>query len=347
MSLQPPDCPDYGATSEKKPQNPEILPTAVAEVVASAEDSCPPPKKFAPLAKQAGTAGNPKPIYDSPTRVTTQTEHGISKGNAFITLGVDRVSNPFTGFGGRGHSHASAVDICVGMQAHRAKSYTKDGKEIFANPDAKSDAARIYMSQKSNIDSHFQLPAGRKGNTTEKEPRSAIALKADTLRFISRENIKLVCRTDQQNSLGGECNNADTSRYGIDLIGLATPCEEGIGLQPLVKGDDLAACLIDILDLLTAVVATFENSVDISADVRDENQAHKHHSPFFGKSTAPDFLKLLPQCAKASIEEAITVMGNTQIVYANKIAAIKSKYLMQGIPGRGEKYILSKYNNTN
>ena len=73
------------------------------------------------------------------------------------------------------------------------------------------DAARIYISQKTDVDKNFGIVPGSVGNL---EAKSAIAAKADSIRIIGRMGIKLVTGTDQKDSAGTDLSAV----YGLDLI---------------------------------------------------------------------------------------------------------------------------------
>ena len=90
------------------------------------------------------------------------------------------------------------------------------------------------------------MAEGKVGNSKTK---SAIALKADAVRIVARDGIKLVTRTDAINSQGGQIAEA----VGIDL--LATNNDED--LQPLVKGGNLKEALeklVTHVDKLNGIV---------------------------------------------------------------------------------------------
>ena len=57
-------------------------------------------------------------------------------------------------------------------------------------------------------------------------------------RIIGREGIKLITKTDNQNSQGGDVR----SILGIDLIA----GNDDSDLQPMVKGDNLKNCLMSM-----------------------------------------------------------------------------------------------------
>lgn len=214
-----------------------------------------------PILKYLGY-GNTKKIEPIPNYVQAECET-VFKGqnNTWITLGRDRPGSLATGYGGSGDSHAGAIDICVGRSARQAQSISKRDKELAVeslvengilpdnilqvHSDFKSDAARIYISQKTNIDDNFGITPGKQGSAY---PRSAIALKADLIRIVARENIKLVTRTDDTNSQNGGVNAVG----GIDLIA----GNDDSDLQPLVKGNNLVELLNYMLDDIKNLTST-------------------------------------------------------------------------------------------
>jgi hypothetical protein len=285
--------------------------------------------------------------FDSPRYIAIEEEYPIQKGNCGIVLGLDRPNNILSGFGGSKDTHCAAVDIVAGRLGYRARSRNKRGKRLNVDPNFKLDAARIYVSQKSDPDSYFGLSAGTVGNTTPDSPRSTVALKADTLRFIARENIKLVTRTDKKNSQGGDLTNATTTGYGIDLIAMN---DDG-DMQPLVKGTNLQQCLIETCDAVHDLRELFKNFLEYNRQFTRALMTHTHRSPFYGQLTAPDFEIMLP----AGVETIVNNLTNVEaqlMIHMQKVSGIKRTYLE--VPGGAETttddkglFILSKYNNTN
>ena len=157
---------------------------------------------------------------DVPKYISIKEEKVIDKGNSSIVLGLDRPNNILSGYGGSKDTHCASIDIVAGRLGYRARRRDNRGKLLNVDPNFKLDAARVYISQKADPDSYFGLAAGTVGNTKPDSPRSTVAIKADTLRFVARENIKFVTRTDKKNSQGGDITNASTKGYGIDLLAL-------------------------------------------------------------------------------------------------------------------------------
>jgi hypothetical protein len=168
-----------------------------------------------------------------------------------------------------------------------------NGNLIRANPDFKIDAARIYISQKSDIDEYFELPDGTVGNAIA---ASAIALKADEIRLVARGGIKLVTGLDFRNSRGERI----IKTVGIDLIGGAWN-QSSSDLQPLVKGDNLVDALSELsgqIDDLREIVYSFlkyQRSINMGL------LQHQHNSNWPGGPNAPS-TSLFQQCTRANVQ---------------------------------------------
>ena len=186
--------------------------------------------------------------------------------NQFIILGRDRPGGRTTGYGGAGDTHSGRIEFVVGMSGMNAKeSITVNKKSLFGlgpledheediltDGSPYADAAKIYMSQRTDIDENFNLTAGKVGNFGTPDgsgPRSAIAMKADAIRIISRDaGIKLVAGgTDATNSQGADVMGGP--RVGIDLI----TGNDDTGLEPLVKGNELKKLLEKLVKIISEV----------------------------------------------------------------------------------------------
>jgi hypothetical protein len=303
-------------------------------------------------AEMLGFGDGAQPQFDVPGFIEAGNEGVILKaslanGNAAVILGQDRPHNQFSGFGGLKNTHCAAVDIVAGRFGHRARSHNKKGQAVNVNPNFKLDSARVYISQRSDPDNDFRLAAGTVGNTSPSEPRSTVALKADTLRFIARENIKLVTRTDRENSQGGMLTNASTRGYGIDLIAL----NDDTDMQPLVKGRNLQNCLKDTLEAIHDLRELFNNFLMYNRQFVIALMTHTHHSPFFGNLTAPDFTNVIP-AGSTALTNIVTNVEAQLALHMQKLNAIQTNYLdatagAEALEDGKSLFILSKYNNTN
>ena len=175
-----------------------------------------------------GMSGNKK-LEPTPNYNKSDCEIIAAEGenNTQIVMGRDRPSSKFSGYGGRGDTHCGSIDIVAGRMGNEVRSEDSSGNKVFTDPHFTKDAARIYISQKTDIDKNFNLAEGAVGMA---ETRSGIAIKADGVRIVAREGIKLVTQVDKLNSLGGKV----LAIKGIDLIA----GNDDSDLQPLVKGQN-------------------------------------------------------------------------------------------------------------
>ena len=223
-----------------------------------------------------GIVGTPPPAPFVTFNASTN-EKIISNNNAFIVLGQDRPGNEETGMGGAG-AMADTIDLVVGRMAssHGGKGPC-DG--MFVGNSFAADAARIYISRLTKVDKNFGIQRNQAEQIFEdvEEPRSAIAMKADRVRIIGREGVKIITggaqnikgfgRHGETNSLGGKLEYAPR----IDLIAgnYSRRYQEGLlsgmreytridYLQPIALGFHTRDALIDlgqILDTLMGMVA--------------------------------------------------------------------------------------------
>jgi len=197
----------------------------------------------------------------------------IKRGNAFITFGKDRPSGKASGFGGQGSNKANAIDIVVGRLSSAKKP---DG--TIADNSFSADAARIYISQLTNIDFNFGIDEGKSGYM---EARSGIGIKADGVRVIGREGVKIVTGRSQNatgfglkgetNSIGGKISQpapliefiAGNNTQSREVAGgLFNSPEKYDTLQGVAMGQNTVEAMKDlsvILDKLTSSLFNFVN----------------------------------------------------------------------------------------
>lgn len=279
-----------------------------------------------------GIAGGPLP-EPIPFFNKAESEKVISgQNNTFIVLGRDRPASRISGYGGIGDTQAGAIDIVVG----RLGSLVRSG--VYAENDFTRDSARIYISQKTDIDANFSLAEGKVGASAAK---SGIAIKADAVRLIAREGIKLVTGTDAQNSKGGTVDSV----AGIDLIAgndgkIAKKAGES-GLQPIVKGKNAEEALDKVLKLVSSLGGIVSAFLQAQMKYNAVMGTHFHVSPFFGAPTTPS-----STAAEAAITSQINLLndcvGGLQKHKMN-ISSVRNTYLKP----HGKKYIGSRFNSVN
>ena len=303
-------------------------------------------------AKTSGICGDPleEPI---PEYIGTGTDNVLkNNNNAWIILGRDRPASRCSGYGGRGDTQAGAIDIVVGRMGSDVIGCDEPGNKIWAQPDFRKDAARIYISQKTDVDANFGLAAGQVGTSmgiSEDEntyyeqnvipsvmkvtPRSAIALKADGIRLIAREGIKLVTRTDSKNSQGGGVQ----SILGIDLIA----GNDDTNLQPMVLGTNLELALTNMVNYMDQLAGVMNTMLHHQSIFNTELATHFHFSPFQSQPTT-----LSPSCDSAGMATLINHLSQVKrslVFYKTNMTTFAETYLTQ----KGKLYINSRYNNTN
>lgn len=272
------------------------------------------------------------PIYEPvPEYIQTSSDKVYHNGhNAWIVLGRDRPRSRLSGYGGQGNTHCASLDFVAGRMGANARAFDAKGRKIYVDPDFETDAARIYISQRTDVDDNFKLARGKVGNSKTK---SAVALKADGVRVIAREGIKLVTGGLGKNSQGGDIR----SITGIDLIA----GNDDTGLEPMAKGKKLEEALKRLthhVDKLAGIV----DAILMSQMAFNEKLTHHfHYSPFFGLPTTPS-----PPVVAAGIKTTMdhTLQGKKSLIsHKANLQTYKHNYLSPA----GAKYILSRYNNVN
>lgn len=181
------------------------------------------------------------PEFDkAPCEVKIQGNH-----NAFIILGRDRNSNWISGHGGKGSLQCGMIDLVAGRgQLTIAQNKKKNADPLegveFVGPMFHSDAARIYITQKAeDIDKYFGLkPSGGPAPSN----KSAVALKADQMRIIAREKVRIYA--GRGNFEGFDPNVGETNSIGGRLRGQVIELQVGNQeLHPMVLGHKLVEYL--------------------------------------------------------------------------------------------------------
>ena len=186
------------------------------------------------------------------------------KNNTWIILGRDRNMGFASGYGGHGHTRAGAIDIVAGLQGWDPE-HDKVVEKNFGSMASKfpGDAARIYISQRADIDRYFDICDGSMGPS---KAMSAIGIKADSVRIMARKGIKIVTgqAPQQKTSLNGDL----PAQFGIDLIagnrdnvpavskrdivfGGKTATQSQPYLQPIPKGLNLRDCIETTIEAIS------------------------------------------------------------------------------------------------
>ena len=263
---------------------------------------------------------NERMLEPTPKYIRADGEKVMHQGNISIVLGRDRPGGRSSGYGGRGHTGASAIDIVAGRQCSPVDS------SLNYDPNIEQDAARIYISQKTDIDRNFNTPGDSVG-------KSGVGFKADAVRIVGRESIMFVTRTEDTNSRGG------TAGYGgIQLVAN----NDATSLQPIVKGANLVQAIQDLNDRLKEISSQLLNHIKDQNSFNLEVMQHTHEGscPVGPVSTFPS-LELIPEGIQSSLNHMEAIIDNTK--YRTNLEVFEFKYLS----GAHSSAINSKYNKVN
>ena len=258
-----------------------------------------------------------------------------NENNAWIVLGRDRPYSKASGYGGLGGTQCGSIDLVVGRRPLNPETIT--------NPNFISDAARIYISQRTDIDKNMGLRAGGVGMSVS---RSAIGLKADDIRVVARRGIKLVTGTDKKNSRDQRIR----TEVGIDLIagnedGEYTPLSvisnrATPGLQPMLLGENTADCLENIVDRVTELGSIVSWMLNHMCAVNSALTA----LPGIGSVAALSVLSPgTPTPMIGGPPGTVALFASFQS-FTQNCHAIKSNWLLRG---PANQYICSRHNRTN
>lgn len=206
--------------------------------------------------------------------------------NAHIILGRDRPYSFGSGFGSSG-GKCGRIHLIAGLAS--ASTLKED---VRTGPNPITDAATVYISQRTKIDEFFGIPMGT--NTSSKN-KSGIAVKADHVRIIGREHVKIYAGGAQnikkpnrrlRNAFG---LNRETNSKGGDIIArgridlIADNYED---IQPAVKGDNLIAYLKAMNTMIATLVAEINEINARSIELNNALLLHQHPE-FLGVGGTP------------------------------------------------------------
>jgi hypothetical protein len=198
-------------------------------------------------------------IYNKPEAAYVRESHG-----AYIVMGqVPLGATETTGYGALGLP-AESIDLVVGRNStsNRGKG-PKQGEVV--NNNHMTDAARIYISRLTDIDAAFNLATdSKKISRRGLVSRSAIGIKADGIRIIGREGVKIVTGKvftkdggEERNSLNGKILPAPP----IELIA----GNNYKNVQGVAMGDRTSEALRELNDLVGEIWSAVFNLALIQA----------------------------------------------------------------------------------
>ena len=265
-----------------------------------------------------------------------------NKKDSWIVLGRDRTCSKASGHGGAGHTGAHMIDLVVGRN-----------KRLKGNPSFMRDAARIYISQKTDSDLNFECCFGHVGLSKE---RSGIGMIADDVRILARKGIKLITQGQgTKNSLDIE----EQTTVGIDLIGgnqgaagdtdgVLNPKAFSLGLptavptmQGIAKSVNTAYALKNLVQLHMDLVNMLETFMSNQQSINDTLATHAHIDPVSG-TTGPE----MPDAMVANIWDTINTLVLCELMI-DKHKLNCTNYLDNHTEENKGSWIGSRFNYTN
>jgi len=318
----------FTANTKKKPVDCSGLPKGQRKI-------CELPKEEKVDRGISGVFGT-KRIQAQVNRVDCESENIVGRGpdnNAFIVIGNDRPKSKQSGYGGKGHTQCDSIDIVAGMGSFAPEQYSAalDSK-VWTNPNFLLDAARIYISQKTDVDKNFEIGT-KEGMQSKSEAKSAIAIKADNIRLIGRESLVLATNTDSFNSQGGQIQ----AWSGIHLMAN----NDEAGLQPIPVGNNLSQAIFELSKHLESLGKIFHGYLKYQMKYNQAIAKHKHISPFFGKPTTPS-----PECQQGGLLVDVEHISKTELSILKQLTNL-SGYRNNYLTRKGKNYINSRFNMTN
>ena len=270
---------------------------------------------------------------------------------------------------------AGAIDIVVGRGAPFPVTRTSNFGDIILAPSFNTerppelqglqleagehpgilmDAARIYISQMTNIDENFNITkelgpteeayiGDVDSNWTKQKvvPTSAIMLKADKLRMHARQDIKIVTGGPKEtyNSLG----NPIKQNNGIHLIAQNGKDVNGRPLpqQPMVLGDNLVVALEGFAELMEDLIGALDAMTTSQMNFNAIIANNFDLLPVPGGATVPNPFKML-----AGIVTQLELLIKTRFgcLFQNiNLFRQRTSYLNDS----NDSFILSRHNTVN
>lgn len=274
---------------------------------------------------------------------------GVRKLNCSIVFGRDRQNHLLSGYGKSPGFACAAIDIVAGRYSGAVKRKGRVTKypeylnrDNYVGPNFCTDASRIYISQKTKIDTYFGLPPGESGDT---EGEAGIGIKSDHVRVIGRNTIKIFAGRGQFSNIpGGERDSNGEKLLDPRIELMAGNVDE---LHPMVLGENLRDLLKEMLDMISTISGLMLQQNSQMIDMHTAIAQHFHQGAGAGSVvTFPDPILAARSFSKIPrklqvITDRVTNKVNAKILGIN--------YLDQGLlDGRfikrikGSKSILSK-----
>ena len=261
--------------------------------------------------------------------------------NAQIVITRDRPNSIFSGYGGLGHQKCSTIDIVAGrvssMCTTTILNADNEPEPALVDPSFEHDAARIYISEKTDIDDNFNLVDAPQVH--ESVGRSAVGIKADAIRIVGNEGVKIVTGVYEKNSRGGDATPA-----GIALIAMNDSEDDSVfEVEPFAKGKKLEACLYSMEEQVFKLNALLSDFIEAQETINNLFLKHNHHNGVtFTSTPALNAFDPLVKSWKSSMKLIEKVSNKL-----DKNSENMHRWEMVYLSPESKDYILSLFNGTN
>lgn len=267
------------------------------------------------------------------------------KTNCLLVLGADRNAGPLSGKGGKGNTGAACIDLIAGLSGQEPIAAINDEVQETSKNFSK-DAARIYISQKSNIDEYMKIPQLKfvingnvKMTTEDSANKSSIALIADCTRILGRNTVKIVTYHHGEDSTKNdiEQNGVDIIA-GVDALSVTGPPLPIYSLQPMVKGNNLILFLKALIEEISSMHVSIREIelLQSKMNILLANHVHQSGETITSRPVADDSLR---QFSKDILKQSTISAQKIE----SKLGYIQSEFFNSG----KESCILSNFNRVN
>ena len=224
------------------------------------------------------------------------TSEVLGRDDTHIEIGWARI-NDREGFqygsdtSGLGQQAAGCIRLTAGLSS--TEQFRGNIPPVPVNPSSIRDAAMVYISQNSNVDHEFKCSG------INVENRSCVVTKADEIRCIARSTVKIISGDDATNSKGRPIRSVGN----IEFIAGNVPTTDAQGrprllpavrmtatgpqptgqmttfkvLQPVPRGELLAACLDEIVDRVAKLSDTMYKMWEAQLRFNGAVKDHQHY----------------------------------------------------------------------
>ena len=312
----------------------------------------------------------PQIQFDSAECETVYPSNKSLHGRHRIVFGRDRHERShFSGYGGRGCTSAGSIDIVVGSGGPKPEH-----KQI-AGPNFFTDASRIYLSHRSDIDRYLNLSTDPEVGVLPSENRAAIAIKSDAVRIVGREGVRIYTnsRTPSLDNVLSEFNSrgekiqSDGPERGIHLIahnkvgkfdvmnpmtpprnsgwkGTQDPPVFSINrLQPMVKGENLMMLLNELVEQIRDITVLVQNFTNSQMDFNQYVAVHTHEVQGAMPGIATPSIPVVTSFA----QEIVDQLNNHVMAFGQKNTQMGTWFKNNYLSSTSPLCFLSRYNKTN